>query len=301
MQLDPLVSKLGNLVANNLPLVLPERTAFIVGATPSRGARSPRLWNAAFQAEGRGGEMLPLDVAQDQVVSVLKHLEADSRVIGVAIAAPYKSLGAELYHEDLTQAAARCGSINLLFRSQNNRFIGSNTDGLAAFESLREVEPEVGRKQILLMGCGATGRAVAAVLGEQLGSERLVIAHRNSAHAEWISHLGATPWGFSKLSERLESVDVLINCTTIGWGDKSGESPLSEAEIGLLPTHSLVFDVIYQPDPTRLLRLVKGRELRTLSGTRMNLLQASMAFCASNPKANHRFVQASMQSVIDSL
>ena len=298
MQLDSLVSNLNILVANNLPLALPERTAFIVGATPSQGARSPRLWNAAFQAEGWGGEMLPLDVAQEKVASVFKHLEADPRVIGVAIAAPYKSLAAELFHEDLSRAAAQCGSINLLFRSQNNRFVGSNTDGLAAFESLREVETEIERKQILLMGCGATGRAVAAVLGEQLGAECLLIAHRNPAHAEWISRLGATPLEFSKLSERLGSVDVLINCTTIGWGDNSGQAPLSEVEIGLLPAGSLVFDVIYQPDPTRLLRLAKGRGLRSLSGTRMNLLQASMAFCVSNPKANHMTVQAAMRSVI---
>ena len=299
--MDKLAHVLGLLVDNKVEIGDFHSLAFIVGATPSQGARSPRLWNAAFQAEGGGSEMSPLDVAQDKVASVLKHLEADPRVIGVAIAAPYKSLAAELYREDLTQAAAQCGSINLLFRSQNNRFVGSNTDGLAAFESLREVEPEVGRKQILLMGCGATGRAVAAVLGEQLGAERLVIAHRNPAHAEWISRLGATPWEFSKLSQRLGSVDVLINCTTIGWGDNSDKAPLSEAEIGLLPTSSLVFDVIYQPEPTQLLRLAKGRGLRTLSGVRMNLLQASMAFCASNPKAKHLTVQTAMQSAIESV
>ena len=299
--MDKLAHVLGLLVDNKVEIGDFHSLAFIVGVTPSQGARSPRLWNAAFQAEGGSGEMLPLDVAQDQVASVLKHLEADPRVIGVAIAAPYKSLAAELYREDLTQAAAQCESINLLFRSHNNRFVGSNTDGLAAFESLREVEPEVGRKQILLMGCGATGRAVAAVLGEQLGAERLVIAHRNPVHAEWISCLGGTPWEFSKLSERLGSVDVLINCTTIGWGDNSDQAPLSEADIGLLPTSSLVFDVIYQPDPSQLLRLAIKRGLKTLSGTRMNLLQASMAFCASNPKANHLTVQTAMQSAIESV
>ena len=298
--MDKLAHVLGLLVDNKVEIGDFHSLAFIVGVTPSQGARSPRLWNAAFQAEGGSGEMSPLDVAQDKVASVLKHLEADPRVIGVAIAAPYKSLAAEIYGEDLTQAAAQCGSINLLFRSHNNRFVGSNTDGLAAFESLREVEPEVGRKQILLMGCGATGRAVAAVLGEQLGAERLVIAHRNPVHAEWISCLGGTPWEFSKLSERLGSVDVLINCTTIGWGDNSDQAPLSEADIGLLPTSSLVFDVIYQPDPSQLLRLAIKRGLKTLSGTRMNLLQASMAFCASNPKANHLTVQTAMQSAIES-
>jgi shikimate dehydrogenase len=299
--MDKLAHVLGLLVDNKVEIGDFHSLAFIVGVTPSQGARSPRLWNAAFQAEGGSGEMSPLDVAQDKVASVLKHLEADPRVIGVAIAAPYKSLAAELYREDLTQAAAQCESINLLFRSQDNRFVGSNTDGLAAFESLREVEPEVGRKQILLMGCGATGRAVAAVLGEQLGAERLVIAHRNPVHAEWISCLGGTPWEFSKLSERLGSVDVLINCTTIGWGDNSDQAPLSEADIGLLPTSSLVFDVIYQPDPSQLLRLAIKRGLKTLSGTRMNLLQASMAFCASNPKANHLTVQTAMQSAIESV
>ena len=277
------------------------KVAVIVGLNPSKGARSPHLWNAAFHECQIDGEMFPVDVASDNVEQLVAVLEQDQRIIGVAIAAPYKSLAAELYREDLTKAAAQCGSINLLFRSQNNRFVGSNTDGLAAFESLREVEPEVGRKQILLMGCGATGRAVAAVLGEQLGADRLVIAHRNPAHAEWISRLGATPLEFSKLSERLGSVDVLINCTTIGWGDNSDQTPLNEAEIGLLPTSSLVFDVIYQPDPSQLLRLARKRGLKTLSGARMNLLQASMAFCASNPTANHITVQAAMQSAIESV
>ena len=128
-----------------------------------------------------------------------------------------------------------------------------------------------------------------------------MIAHRNPAHAEWISRLGATPWEFSKLSELLGSVDVLINCTTIGLGDNSDQTPLNEAEVGLLPAGSLVFDVIYQPDPSQLLRLARKRGLKTLSGARMNLLQASMAFCASNPKANHLTVQAAMQSAIESV
>ena len=275
--------------------------AIIVGLNPSKGARSPHLWNAAFHECQIDGEMFPVDVASDNVEQLVAVLEQDQRVIGVAIAAPHKTKLATLFAGQLLPAAQKSGSINLLFRSQNNQFVGSNTDGLAAFESLREVEPEVGRKQILLMGCGATGRAVAAVLGEQLGAERLVIAHRNPAHAEWISRLGAAPLEFSKLSERLGSVDVIINCTTIGWGDNSDQTPLNEAEIGLLPAGSLVFDVIYQPDPTRLLRLAKGRGLRALSGVRMNLLQASMAFCASNPKANHLTVQAAMQSAIESV
>jgi len=59
-----------------------------------------------------------------------------------------------------------------------------------------------------------------------------------------------------------------------------------------------VFDVVYQPDPTRLLQQARQRELRTLSGTRMNLLQAVIAFSTANGCADVVPVAAAMRSAI---
>jgi shikimate dehydrogenase len=74
------------------PLTYPEGKPFaaILGANPSRGARSPLLWNAAFQAHGVDAEMLPLDVSAEGLIPLLDVLDATPTFIGGAIAVPHK-------------------------------------------------------------------------------------------------------------------------------------------------------------------------------------------------------------------
>ncbi|MFM7082524.1 MAG: hypothetical protein ACKOYI_11335, partial [Actinomycetota bacterium] len=137
MPSDPLLDALRQIVTNDLPSSLPSHVAFIVGSNPSKGARSPKLWNAAFVALGIDGEMFPLDVAVDKLAVLLGLLDADKRVVGVAVAAPHKADFAKLLGDRLTAAAKRCGSINLMSREASGRLHGSNTDGVGAVESLR--------------------------------------------------------------------------------------------------------------------------------------------------------------------
>ncbi|MFM8014552.1 MAG: hypothetical protein ACKPCO_00550, partial [Actinomycetota bacterium] len=91
MPSDPLLDALRQIVTNDLPSSLPSHVAFIVGSNPSKGARSPKLWNAAFKSLGVDGEMFPLDVTQQNLAALLQILEGDSRVVGAAVAAPYKA------------------------------------------------------------------------------------------------------------------------------------------------------------------------------------------------------------------
>jgi len=93
----------------------------------------------------------------------------------------------------------------------------------------------------------------------------------------------------------LASVGVVVNCTTIGWGDQADTSPLDDAQLARLGVQCTVFDVVYQPDPTVLLQRAKARGLATLSGTRMNLLQAVIAFTTANRGADPDTVAAAMK------
>ena len=299
MSRDPLLEDLEALVTSELPARLPTQFAFIVGANPSKGARSPRLWNAAFRDLQIDGEMFPLDVLSDQTQRLGMLLEQDQRVVGVAIAAPYKSEFAKIFSGQLLPAARRAGSINLLYRQPDGSFIGNNTDGLAAVESLREMEPNLSEKNILVLGCGATGRAVIASLVEVVGTQGVSVVYRNSQHQEWLDGVGVLSSPMSSVSTVLGDKSIVINCTSVGWGSQTDQSPLTVNELGLLPKDSVVFDVIYQPDPSKLLVDARSLNLRTLSGTRMNLLQAVLAFCLSIPDSRREIVMESMLNSVN--
>jgi shikimate dehydrogenase len=296
MSRDPLLDVLERLVTNQLPATLPTNVAFIVGSNPSKGARSPRLWNAVFGDLAIDGEMLPLDVSSDQIDQLAKVLEQDQRVIGVAIAAPYKREFAKLLAGQLSQAAKKAGSINLLSRRTDGSFIGNNTDGLAAIESLLEIEPNLAESNVLVLGCGGTGRAVIASLLEVVGSRRMTVVYRNPQHQEWLNGVGVSSSPVSSAPSVLRDKTTVINCTSVGWGSQIDQSPLTIDELGSLPRTSLVFDVVYQPDPSKLLIDARSLGLRTLSGSRMNLLQAVLAFRLSLPDAKRELVMEAMQN-----
>ncbi len=297
MPLDPLLSALGEVASNDLPSAMSRRVAFIVGANPSKGARSPKLWNAAFAAAEIEGEMFPLDVTADRLGRLLEIFHNDPRIVGVAIAAPHKSELARLMAGRLTAAAARCGSINLLSRNEAGNLVGSNTDGLGAIASLREVRPDLSDSRTLVLGCGGTGRAVIATLVESVRSSQVTVAVRGSSHRRWLESLGVTVADRWTAGLDFSTFDVVINCTTVGWGEYAEFSPLAESQLRTLPTRGTVFDVVYQPDPTVLLRDARALGLATLSGTRMNLLQAVIAFTSVTREVSREKVVEAMRAV----
>ena len=319
MPSDALLSDLRKVVTNELPARLPSVVAFIVGANPSKGARSPKLWSAAFKSLGIDGEMFPLDVTQQNLAALLQILEGDSRVVGAAVAAPYKADLAQLLGDRLSPAAKHCGSINLLSRDGGHDagrmpasapasavslpavpasaapFFGSNTDGIAAVESLREIRPDFAKSNFLVLGCGGTGRAVIASLLNEVKSANLSVAVRSERHLEWLNSLGVRQVPADLNGVDLASFGVVVNCTTVGWGDQANASPLDDSQLARLGGQCTVFDVVYQPDPTVLLQRAKARGLATLSGTRMNLLQAVIAFTTANRGADAGTVAAAMK------
>jgi shikimate dehydrogenase len=296
MTLDPLLNALGEVASNDLPSALPRRVAFIVGANPSKGARSPKLWNAAFAAAGIEGEMFPLDVAANRLGRLLEILQSDPRIVGVAVAAPHKRELARLLAGRLTVAAGRCGSINLLSRNEAGNLVGSNTDGLGAIASLQEVRPDLSDSRILVLGCGGTGRAVIATLVDSVRSSQVTVAVRSSHHRGWLESLGVIVADQWTAGVDFSTFDVVINCTTVGWGEHAESSPLAESQLQTLPAHGTVFDVVYQPDPTVLLRAARSLGLATLSGTRMNLLQAVIAFSLANSDVDSAVVASAMSA-----
>jgi shikimate dehydrogenase len=253
--------------------------AAIIGVNPSKGARSPKLWNAAFAAHSLEAAMIPLDVEVAQLPLLLDALDADSAFIGGAVAAPYKEWVAHWLGARVSAPVAKIGAVNCLYRGHDGHLAGTNTDGEAALTSFEAFNGAITGRQALLLGAGGAGKAVAAYFSAALGrGGRLTISARSSTAVTFARELDAEWADWNHLDPSLENVDIVVNCTSIGWGLQSGQSPLSAEQLALLQESATVFDVIYQPRPTALLQMAARRGLRTFDGLAMNLEQAILAF-----------------------
>lgn len=279
-----------SLIENPISYPQGKRYAAILGASPSKGARSPALWNAAFSAHGVDAKMLAMDIAADRLAMLLQALEADSSFIGGAIAVPHKEAVAQWLGDRITPEAKAIGAVNCLFRDANGRLKGTNTDGEAALQSFEATLGPVGGKKVLLLGPGGAGRAVAAYFQKAVGNNagRLIVAGRSEAAEQFARRIGATWLEWQQRLSVLPNIDVLINCTSLGSGSHQGESPLAAEELALMPSQAVVFDIVYQPSPTALLALAAGRGLPILDGTIMNLGQAILAYGHAAPEPNGR-------------
>jgi shikimate dehydrogenase len=314
----------------NEPVLRTARYAAILGESPSKGARSPHLWNAVFAAEGMDCEMLPLDCTTDALPALVKGLQSDDRFIGGACAMPHKSeLGVLL--GNVEPEARKIGAVNAMCRV-GGTLLGLNTDGRAAVTALQAyLGRDLSSCTVTLIGLGGAGSAVAVFLA---GAARLLnLCSRDSRRAAAMAaqlaqdNCRVVAWPLS--ADVLSRTDVLVNCTSVGHeairrvegGHTSlrlftplaefadplvpGEAPgtefytrqeslhqsvlaehlqTSRALLAALPDSATVYDIVYQPLQTTLLRLASERGLRTLNGAAMNLEQAVIAFARAVPE-----------------
>jgi shikimate dehydrogenase len=262
-----------------------ERYAAILGLAPSKGARSPSLWNAAYAAAGADAVMHPFDVTEANLAGLVSALKADPRYIGGSVAVPHKQ-GLLPLLDRLEPEAERIGAVNAIYRDGAD-LVGANTDGAGALAQLRGLVDDLGSRHALVLGLGGAGLAVAAYLAENVASLRL--ANRTAETAQtFADRLGgkvkAVP--LPRSSADLRGVNLIVNCTSIGFQDGDQGSSLgdnSEALLDAMPDDTVIYDIIYQPAETELLRQAKVIGLMTLNGLGMNQDQAVIAFEKANP------------------
>ena len=272
--------------------------AAILGLTPSKGARSPLLWNAAFKAAAVQAVMYPMDVRPENLAAVVAGLKADPRYLGGAVAVPHKqTVGALL--DRLEPEAAKIGAVNAIYRD-GDALVGANTDGAGA---LSQIEDLVGgpdalkTKRATVIGIGGAGIAVAAFLAGRTAELR--VSNRSRAAADdAAARLGATAIDLPLSPETLRATDLLVNCTTVGYQDGPQGSPVDPDDLAALPNAAAVYDIIYQPRETPLLKAAAARGLATRDGLGMNMDQAVIAWLKANPDAlSLDAVRAAMSAV----
>jgi 3-dehydroquinate dehydratase/shikimate dehydrogenase len=236
----------------------------VIGS-PIAHSLSPHIHNAALAELGLDAVYVPFRVEDAPAFWDA----CGGWIAGLSITIPHKEALAGRC--DAVEApAARIGAINTLYR-QDGRLIGANTDVDAIRELLQLADGSLTGARCLVLGAGGVARALVCAAAE-LGA-RVTIANRTLARAEALaasSGAGAVPWEQAVA----EPYDVLLNGTAVGMKAPE-ESPWPAA------AHrpgTLVFDTVYTPLETRLLRDAEAAGARTICGLEMFLRQAAGQF-----------------------
>jgi shikimate dehydrogenase len=251
---------------------------------PVRHSLSPAMHNAALQELGLDWAYLALPVAPADLATVVRGLEAvDCRGLNVTL--PHKQAVAALAAE-LTPLAARLGAVNTLVRRPGGGWLGTNTDVEGFLAPLRAAGGWAGREAVVL-GCGGSARAVVAGLAE-LGLARIRVAARNGERlaaftadcGTWAPGLEGLPW--EALEPALAAAALVVNTTPVGMASAADPAaalanPLEPGQLPALAATATVYDLIYTPRPTALLRAAAGRGCATLDGLEMLVQQGAAA------------------------
>ncbi|MDH7486703.1 MAG: shikimate dehydrogenase [Anaerolineae bacterium] len=248
---------------------------------PVEHSLSPTMHNAAFAALGLNWVYLPLPVPPGQVEAALRGL-LTLGFRGANVTVPHKE--AVMPHLDsITEVAQAIGAVNTLVVGEG-RLVGDNTDGAGFLAALQEAGFEPRGRRALVLGAGGAARAVAYALATA-GAQVTVLNRTLSRTEALIQHLApAVPP--NSLSPRLldrdalveEAVraDLLVNATSVGMWPDAEHSPWPD-ELPL-PSHLTVFDLVYNPPETRLLRQARRAGAQAIGGLGMLVHQGALAF-----------------------
>ncbi len=244
----------------------PSTKIYGVAGSHVRSSLSPLMHNTAFRRRDVNAVYLPLQV--DDVGDLLT-LTRELPIDGLSITMPYKQQ--ILPYLDQVDDLSKCiGAVNTVLRGPNGKLHGFNTDVAGVTDPLERRLPLKGARVLLL---GAGGAASAAAFGLVDKGAKVVISNRTPESAQRLAEqAGATVLRREELAG--ERFDVLVNATPLGMTGFSDASPLHAGEIHT----GLVFDLIYNPLETPLLRMARERGLETISGIEMFVAQGARQF-----------------------
>jgi 3-dehydroquinate dehydratase/shikimate dehydrogenase len=236
-----------------------------VAGDPVSHSLSPAIMNAAMRRETVNGVYVPLHA------KTLKDLLAcvrDIPIHGLSVTMPYKT--AILSHLDNTDShTTKIGACNTVVRAQDGKLYGFNTDTAGVLRPLEQRITIDGAK-ILVLGAG--GAARAAVFGLKERGAEVYVMNRSLAAAQKLAR-SARARTLKRPDLKKMSFDVIINATPVGMGN-SQESPLNQDEIKA----RYVFEMIYDPPETRLMKLARAAGAEVIPGVEMFVHQAARQF-----------------------
>lgn len=246
--------------------------AFVMGH-PIAHSRSPMLHGYWLERYGIAGSYERVDVAPDDLGQFFAAFR-EAGWAGGNVTVPHK-LSVIPFLDRIDEAATKLGAVNTIWW-EGGRLVGGNTDWIGFLGNLDELAPGWDRdaKRAVVIGAGGAARAAAYALGERGLS--VALCNRTTGTAEELAaHFGGmSGHPLDALPDLMREADVLVNTTSLGM---LGKPPL-DVDLSSLKPGATVYDVVYVPLETGLLKAAKLRGHRAVDGLGMLLHQAVEGF-----------------------
>ena len=245
---------------------------------PISHSRSPRLHGYWLRKYGIDGAYVPFATHPAKLEPAIRALPALG-FRGGNITLPHKERALDLVDE-ATALARRIGAVNTLLVREDGSILGDNTDGYGFLAHLIASKPDwnAAAGPAVVLGAGGASRAVVVALLEA-GVPALRLVNRTTRRAEELAaaiggKIEVVAW--EDRAAALKDASLLVNTTNLG---QAGQAPL-ELALDTLPIAALVYDIVYVPLLTELLKAAQARGNAIVDGIGMLLHQARPGFAA---------------------
>jgi len=246
---------------------------------PVEHSISPAMQNASFRKLGLDYIYLPFRVAKENVGAAIAGMRA-LNMRGLNVTIPHK-LAVIPYLDRVDDLAEKIGAVNTIV-NDNGVLTGYNTDSAGFLRALIETGVDPKGKNVVVVGAGGAARGIVfALIGN---SAKLTVVNRTLTRAEELARRAREVFGRAPrvsalsrpdLAALVKEADIVVNTTNVGMHPAEGESPVP---CELLRPGLTVYDIVYNPIKTRLLRDAEAAGAKTIGGVDMLVWQGALAF-----------------------
>ena len=328
------MSYINSFLNNKLKIIKNSKYSLIIGETPSKGARSPKLWNKVYKRQNLGTRMYPADVSKNNINRLLRFLKKEKNYLGGSVTAPYKVLIMR-YLDSIDENAKKIGSVNTIVK-KGNKLSGFNTDYLGSLETIKKIKKP---KKILVFGSGGAAKAVILSLTKKFKKSEFIFYNRNTNKIKNLVMDLKIKNKFKiiknlKYISNIKNLSLVVNTTSIGFDSwvkkdknffnlkfftpfsnliKIKKIKIKNQSIFIRDNKKLIgvdkkktdnfflnrpnmeiFDIIYNPEKTKLLKFAELYGNKIYNGLEMNLFQAIKSFMIVNKSNNSNFIKKKM-------
>lgn len=244
---------------------------------PVEHSFSPPMHNAAFEALGMDYAYVAFDVNPNDLKSAVEGARA-MNIKGFNVTIPHK-IEVMNYLKELDEVASLIGAVNTIdFKNMK----GYNTDGIGAINAIEEVT-SVKDKNVVVAGAGGASRAISFYLAKY-GAESITILNRNVDKAQKLagdvlkSDLIGNVYSdsISEINNYLKDADILVDTTPLGMDPHIDDEPIARASD--MHEDLVVFDAVYNPNETVLIKEAIKAGAKPVYGIKMLLYQGAESF-----------------------
>ncbi len=248
---------------------------------PIEHTMSPVMHNAAFKKLGIDYLYVPFRVRKEELEKAIAGMRA-LNIRGLNVTIPHK-VEVISFLDKVDPLVEKIGAVNTIV-NDDGVLTGYNTDATGFLQALLERGVEPKGKNTVILGAGGVSRAISFILAER--GAHLVILNRQ-LELDWAEELAqrisqifnkeikALVLNEGNLAEVLERAEVLVNATSVGMSPNIDETPVPAR---LLKSGLTIFDSVYNPVKTRLLREAEAAGVKAIGGLDMLVWQGALAF-----------------------